>query len=270
MRRIGAFIILALLSFSPAFAQQLVIKSAVPDQNAGTLFIAGENFGTAPSVEINGLHAAVQNASPQLLLVQVPASVLAQPGSYLLTVARGKKTSERDVFNFTIGAVGPMGEPGPAGPKGDTGEQGPAGPPGPSGPQGPQGEAGEDAPAETPFQIQLVPEMAPDGFSASATFEVPTEGDLIIQFATYQRDAGLSSTLKHMLIETTAEGEVASHPVARTLPLNATAYSVSSIVRIYADAGSTARVTLVYESDFSGPYAAVPVTVSLSGVLREP
>jgi hypothetical protein len=101
-----------------AYAQQLVIHSAVPDFNGGTLFISGENFGTSPQIELNAIPVVVRSASPQLLLVDVPASVLAQPGSYLLDVRRGKRESERDVFNFTIGAVGPKGDAGPQGPQG--------------------------------------------------------------------------------------------------------------------------------------------------------
>jgi len=148
MRRIGAIFVLAVLSFSPAIAQQLVVKSAVPDQSAGTLFISGENFGTAPVVAINGLSASILTASPQLLLVQMPASVVAQPGSYLLQVARGKRDQERDVFAVTIGAVGPKGdsgEPGAngaAGPQGPQGETGPKGDVGPTGPQGLRGLSG--------------------------------------------------------------------------------------------------------------------------------
>jgi hypothetical protein len=50
MRQIA--FVFVLLSFSPAYAQQLVIRSAVPDLNAGTLFVAGDNFGTSPAVAI--------------------------------------------------------------------------------------------------------------------------------------------------------------------------------------------------------------------------
>jgi hypothetical protein len=139
MRRSPVAFALVLLSFSPAFAQQLVIKSAIPDHSAGTLFISGENFGSAPVVEINGLDSPILSASPQLLLVQVPESVVAQPGSYLLTVIRGKRAIERDVFNFTIGAVGPKGEQGPEGQRGERGDIGPAGAVGPAGPAGPSG-----------------------------------------------------------------------------------------------------------------------------------
>jgi hypothetical protein len=155
MRRIGAFIIVGLLSSAPAFAQQLVIKSAIADQTAGTLFISGENFGTAPQVEINGLHSALLSASSELLLVQVPASVVAQPGTYLLKVTRGKRDQDRDVFAVTIGAAGPRGEVGPEGPQGPAGATGPegrvgtkgeAGPQGPEGPIGPAGATGATGP----------------------------------------------------------------------------------------------------------------------------
>jgi hypothetical protein len=147
MRRIGAFAALALLSFTPAFAQQLVIHSALSDVTAGTMLIEGENLG-GPSavVKIDLYPAPVLNGSPELLLVQMPASVLAQPGSYLLTVERGKRTTERDVFNVAVGALGPKGDVGPQGPPGEPGNSGPMGPQGLAGPMGPAGPTGPAGP----------------------------------------------------------------------------------------------------------------------------
>jgi hypothetical protein len=143
MRRLlGAFLIL-LLSCSAAFAQQLVIRSAVPDSTAGTLFIAGQNFGASPTVEIDAIPVVVRSSSPELLLVDVPASVLAQPGSYLLSVRKGKRDVDRDVFAVTIGAVGPKGD---SGLQGERGLQGPAGADGARGPEGPAGSQGERGP----------------------------------------------------------------------------------------------------------------------------
>ena len=82
------------------------------------------------------------SASSRLLVVQLPGSVVAQPGTYLLTVTRGKRSTERDVFSVTIRAVGPKGDTGELG---APGPQGPQGDVGPQGPQGPQGERGADA-----------------------------------------------------------------------------------------------------------------------------
>jgi hypothetical protein len=132
----------AVLFATTTFAQQLVIHSAVPDTSAGTLFISGQNFGATPTVEINAIPVVARSSSSELLLVDVPASVLAQPGSYLLSVRRGKRDTDRDVFAVTIGAVGPKGDPGPQGERGLQGPVGADGPRGPEGPAGPQGERG--------------------------------------------------------------------------------------------------------------------------------
>src|SRR2546422_7291204 len=136
MRRVAVVVVLLLLPFSPAFAHQLVIQSAVPDLNAGTLFVSGKNFGAAPIVRVNGTLVTVVSSSPELLLVMLPADVIAQPGSYLLMVRAGGTAEERDVFSFTMGSVGPKGE------KGESGPQGPQGDRGEIGPQGLKGDNG--------------------------------------------------------------------------------------------------------------------------------
>jgi hypothetical protein len=124
---------LNLLVISPAYADRLLIRSAVPDMNAGALFISGVGFGASPKVEIAGVRVLVLSASDELLLVELPAAVRAQPGTYLLRVMRDLFAAS---FDVTIGAVGPRGD---AGPQGDTGPQGPAGPKGDVGPTGPPG-----------------------------------------------------------------------------------------------------------------------------------
>src|SRR5205085_2889441 len=77
------------------------------------------------------------------LLVELPASVLATPGTYELEVVRsgsGSAAARTADFEFTIGAAGPQG------PAGATGPAGAAGPPGPTGAQGVQGPAGSTGP----------------------------------------------------------------------------------------------------------------------------
>jgi hypothetical protein len=151
MRTCVAIIPFIFLSVSPAFAQQLVIKSAVPDLTAGTLFISGQNFGSSPTVEVNGIASEVLSASPELLLVQLPASAVAQPGSYLLAITQGNAPKDRDVFAVTIGAVGPKGEQGPQGLQGVNGEPGRVGP---AGLPGPKGDPGPAAWEEVRFSLQ--------------------------------------------------------------------------------------------------------------------
>ena len=154
MGRFAAALVLVLLSALPASAQQLVILSAVPSVDQETLFVSGRNFGTAPTVRVNGALVTVISSSPELLLVALPADVIAQPGSYLLTIRRscdnrGSEDERRDVFSFTVGAVGPKGEkgdPGEPGPEGDAGDVGPQGEKGDTGAIGPQGEPGPPGP----------------------------------------------------------------------------------------------------------------------------
>jgi hypothetical protein len=142
LNRASLVVVFVLLAVPHAFAQQqLVIHSAVPDLTSQTLFIAGVNFGAAPSVEIDNNPVGVLAASPQLLHVQLPAPTVATPGTYLLRVSKGKRSSDVDVFAVTIGAVGPKGDPGP---------QGEVGPPGPQGFVGPQGQQGSVGPMGPP------------------------------------------------------------------------------------------------------------------------
>jgi hypothetical protein len=77
MGRFGAALVLVLHSAVPAAAQQLVILSAVPSADQGTLFISGRNFGNAPLVTISGTVVTVVSSSSELLLVTLPADVIA-------------------------------------------------------------------------------------------------------------------------------------------------------------------------------------------------
>ena len=124
-----------LLSFvlilpSVALANKPSIRSAVPDYSNGTLFIAGSNFGPSPSVAIDRMRVTIISYSDSLLLVQVPASVIATPGTYLVRVWSDKDESDNDhsaTFVVTFGTIGPKGDKGDTGPQGATGPKGPAG-----------------------------------------------------------------------------------------------------------------------------------------------
>jgi hypothetical protein len=144
MRRLFLGVALTFVAASSAFAQQVAIHSAIPDLTAGTVFVSGINFSTAPIVEIDAMPVSVLSASSELLLVQLPVNVQAQPGSYLLKVTvKSKKGTTSDVFAITLGAVGPKGD---TGSQGSQGLQGLTGPQGPQGPEGPQGAAGPPTP----------------------------------------------------------------------------------------------------------------------------
>src|SRR5579872_254231 len=125
-----------------AFAPRLgadddpVIVRAIPDLAAGTLTISGSNLDPhgALHVLLNGLSLPITSQSQTTVVVPLPPSVLATPGTYLLIVGHGREHARHDddfaEFDVTIGGAGAIG---PAGP------QGPTGPQGLPGPQGPQG-----------------------------------------------------------------------------------------------------------------------------------
>ncbi len=136
---------------------QLTITNAVPDVTGSALYVSGANFGSgAPWVTLNGMPVTVLASTPNQISVELPAAVVATPGSYLLTVARSDRSRHRDdeggrvaSFVVTIGATGPQGpqgpqgDPGPQGPQGDIGPQGPQGDTGAQGPQGLKGDKGD-------------------------------------------------------------------------------------------------------------------------------
>ena len=143
-------------------ANQLLIVSATVDYGVGKLYISALNFGTGtPTVKLNGTPLQVLSPTPAYIIAMLPPEALAQPGSYLLTVASGPSATEFDAFSVTIGAagakgakgdtgatgaVGPAGMTGPQGPKGDTGAAGATGASGPVGPTGETGAVGQTGP----------------------------------------------------------------------------------------------------------------------------
>lgn len=123
----------------------LTIESAAADIPNGQITITGENFGaTAPVVIVNGFVVPIISFGPTQIVTDLPASVAANPGDYLLVVANTGRPAQSSSFVLTIGATGPAG---PAGPAGDPGPAGPGGPIGPAGPTGPTGPAGATGPA---------------------------------------------------------------------------------------------------------------------------
>lgn len=105
------------------------------------LVITGSNFGSAaPTVELQGLPLAVSASSPTQIQASLPPGLV--PGTYLLSVTQGSKSS---LFNVAVGEEGPVGPQGPQGaqgPQGDIGATGAQGAQGAQGPQGPQGQTG--------------------------------------------------------------------------------------------------------------------------------
>jgi hypothetical protein len=137
-------------------SQQLVVTGAQANLQTDELLISGRNFGTGTSFtgtvklfvpgqgEI-GLSVISFDRINQKILVRLPATLDASPGTYLLSVSTGSGTPRNDSMDLTIGATGPLGVPGPTGSQGQPGPQGipgPQGSQGQPGPQGPQGQAG--------------------------------------------------------------------------------------------------------------------------------
>jgi hypothetical protein len=151
MRKLATVMFCLLCGQGTVFAQytqykQLVVSSAVVDSANGVVVVTGSHFtqyGRGPAVTINSMPARLLSASQQMLVVELPGSVAAQPGTYLMTVVREQSLTGFGVFFITVGAIGPQGPRGDAGPRGSAGEVGPAGPAGPQGNPGPKGDKGE-------------------------------------------------------------------------------------------------------------------------------
>lgn len=159
---VGLFLVYpSLLLAQGSSTKELVVQSAEVDLEAGTVLISGENIGAELSDVLVTLFVPVVgevdllvldfDAEAQEVLVALPASIEATPGTFLLTVRTGRGNKSTDTLDLAIGTIGPQGpqgEPGPEGPQGpqgpqgEPGSQGPQGEPGPEGPQGPQGEPG--------------------------------------------------------------------------------------------------------------------------------
>jgi hypothetical protein len=125
---------------------ELVITQAIVHADQNSMTIYGINFLLKrhdhvrvwlAQTELAPLSAPLSSE----LLVELPPGVA--PGTYLLTVARGRAKTEYDKFAVSLGGAGPQGETGPPGPKGDPGDAGPQGPQGQVGPQGAAGPRGE-------------------------------------------------------------------------------------------------------------------------------
>ena len=158
MRKLATVMFCLLCGQGTVFAEytqykQLVVRSAVVDSVNRVVVVTGTQFGGGPVVTINNLPARLLSASSNMLVVELPGSVAAQPGTYLMTVVREQSLTGFGVFFITVGAIGPQGPRGESGPRGSAGDVGPAGPAGPAGPQGnpgPKGDKGEPGAAGAP------------------------------------------------------------------------------------------------------------------------
>lgn len=146
MRKLAAVVFCLVCAQGTVNAQykQNLVTSAVVDRVSGLVLVSGV-FGSSPVVTINGMPVHVISAAPQMLVAQVPASVMNQPGTYLLTVTTSPGVKGTTWFEFAVGAIGPQGlrgTDGAPGAKGDKGDQGTKGDPGVAG-RGDKGDKGD-------------------------------------------------------------------------------------------------------------------------------
>jgi hypothetical protein len=143
MRKLAAVVFCLVCAQGTVNAQyrQNVITSAVVDRMGGLVLLTGQ-FGWNPSVTIQGMTVHVASASPQMMVVELPASLLNQPGTYLLTMTTGSGSKATTFFEISVGAVGPQGPRGTDGAPGAKGDSGPAGAKGDKGDKGEPGVAG--------------------------------------------------------------------------------------------------------------------------------
>jgi hypothetical protein len=109
---------------------------------AGKILIEGHNFVRGDDADLvvrlaEDVLPIIGTPSATEIVTELPAGY--PPGTYLLTVSRGRRCAKEGSFHLTIGAVGPPG------PTGDQGEPGAAGEPGPPGPPGGKGDKGDPA-----------------------------------------------------------------------------------------------------------------------------
>ncbi|HEY3158726.1 MAG TPA: hypothetical protein VGJ78_07170, partial [Vicinamibacterales bacterium] len=144
MRKLAAVVFCLVCAQGTVNAQyrQNVITSAVVDLEYRRVFVTGQ-FGLNPVFTIDGMPVHVSPLTPQLMEVELPASLLIVPGSYLLTVTTGSGSKQTTFFEITVGAVGPKGAVGPEGPRGADGRPGADGTPGAKGDPGPAGAKGD-------------------------------------------------------------------------------------------------------------------------------
>jgi hypothetical protein len=128
----------------PAIESAAEVLNVTPHQ----LIIKGSGFGwSQPVVNISAVPASVLSHTETVVVVEIPSSIAAVPGSYILTLATGPGNGANQTqLDVTLGATGGPGPQGVAGPAGATGAQGVAGPAGATGPQGVAGPAGATGP----------------------------------------------------------------------------------------------------------------------------
>ncbi len=88
-------------SAQPAGTSPLVLRSARPAPQAGTLTIAGAGFGRTPFVTLDLVPLAVRSATDGEIVAAAPVSLM-PPGDYVLTVSRGSGAGEHASLDVAL------------------------------------------------------------------------------------------------------------------------------------------------------------------------
>lgn len=109
----------------------VTITSAVPNAAAGTLTIAGANFGPRPLVTLDLVPVTLQSASDTQVVGSVPVDMM-PAARYLLTVSRGSAPGESASLRVALGGAAAAPEvPVPSTPASTTGASSPTAAPAP-------------------------------------------------------------------------------------------------------------------------------------------
>jgi hypothetical protein len=103
LRTMALGVLLVVCTAVPVTAQNraLVIYSVTPDRVSNSMTIRGVNFGSTPEhVFLETSMMPVLSWSPTEIVASLPAEV--PDGSYLVTVAKGHRASDQDVFHFSL------------------------------------------------------------------------------------------------------------------------------------------------------------------------
>ena len=89
------------VSAQPAQTSALVLSSARPDPQAGTLTIAGAGFGQFPFVTLDLVPLAVRSATDTAIVATAPIALM-PPGDYVLTVSRGSGAGQHASLDVAL------------------------------------------------------------------------------------------------------------------------------------------------------------------------
>ena len=100
-------------SAQPAETTRLVLGSARPNPQAGTLTIAGAGFGLLPFVTLDLVPLAVRSATDTEIVATAPVALM-PPGDYVLTVSRGAGAGEHGSLDVALHGRAAAGGSSPA------------------------------------------------------------------------------------------------------------------------------------------------------------